>query len=86
MGKSHQYGSSGDTGSVVENKIARILAEYTDEFLHDWYYWRPMLEPNVNLYTLSDEVDMDDVVRANLWIDLKNKIAKVSMPSPGGKP
>lgn len=58
------------------------MSEYTDEFLGDWLYWRPMLEGG--LYNLGSDVDMDDVIRANLWLDMKARIAKAVTPKPKG--
>ena len=63
----------------MQQQIESILGEYTELFLNDFLYWRPILE---GVYTLADQVDMDDVVKANLWLDLKGRITKALTPKP----
>lgn len=53
------------------------MGEYTDEFLNDFLFWRPLLE---GVYSLDSDVDMDDVVRANLWLDMKERISAALTP------
>lgn len=60
-----------------QKEIDLILSEYTDEFLNEWLYWRPVLE---GVLKVGVSVDIDDLVKMNLWLDLKNRITNVFTP------